>query len=34
VLAEVYIWTSRERVMIYVEYILPEGKVVEADMLP
>jgi GntR family transcriptional regulator len=32
--ANVYIWTSRDRVMVYVEFIVPEGRVIEADMAP
>jgi GntR family transcriptional regulator len=34
VLAEVYIWASRDRVLVYGEYILPEYRVIEADMAP
>lgn len=32
--AEVYIWTARERVMVYVEFIVPPGRVIEYDMAP
>lgn len=34
VLAEVYIWTSRDQVVVYVEFIVPEGRVIESDMVP
>jgi DNA-binding GntR family transcriptional regulator len=34
VLAEVYIWTARDKVLVYGEYVLPEGKVIESDMEP
>lgn len=34
VLAEVYIWTSRDKVLVYGEYVLPEGRVIESDMEP
>jgi GntR family transcriptional regulator len=32
--AEVYIWTAQEQVMVYVEFIVPPGRVIEADMAP
>lgn len=34
VLAEVYIWTARDKVLVYGEYVLPENKVIESDMEP
>jgi DNA-binding GntR family transcriptional regulator len=34
VLAEVYIWTSRDKVVVYTEFVVPEGKVIESDLAP